>query len=149
MQAHGITLSRAQFEYTQQRIRAEGLQHLVTAELCDYRDLAGQGVYDKVSSVGMFEHVGLANLPTYLETVRRVLRPGGLFLCSPRAEGAANTAAGKAAPNRTPSSIDRRSRFMRSIISPTTVLGHQRGRPCDEPLRQIRIAGPAYILVLK
>src|SRR5664280_809133 len=35
---------------------------------------------DKVSSIGMFEHVGLANLPIYLATVRRVLRPGGLFL---------------------------------------------------------------------
>ena len=80
VKAHGITLSRPQFEYAQQRIRIEGLQHLVTVELCDYRDLVGQGVYDKVSSVGMFEHVGLANLPIYLATVQRVLRPGGLFL---------------------------------------------------------------------
>ena len=80
VRAHGITLSRQQLEYAQQRIRAEGLQDQVTVELRDYRDLAGEGVYDKVSSVGMFEHVGLANLPTYLATVRRVLRPGGLFL---------------------------------------------------------------------
>lgn len=79
-QVHGITLSRQQLEFTQQRIRAEGLQDRVTVELRDYRDLAGNGIYDKVSSVGMFEHVGLANLPTYLATVRRVLRPGGLFL---------------------------------------------------------------------
>ncbi len=78
--AHGITLSRQQFEYAEQRIRDEGLQDQVTVELRDYRDLAGEGVYDKVSSVGMFEHVGLANLPTYLTIVRRVLRPGGLFL---------------------------------------------------------------------
>ena len=78
--AHGITLSRQQFEYAEQRIRDEGLQDQVTVELRDYRDLAGEGVYDKVSSVGMFEHVGLANLPTYLMIVRRVLRPGGLFL---------------------------------------------------------------------
>ena len=78
--AHGITLSRQQFDYTQQRIRAEGLQDLVTVELLDYRDLAGKAVYDKVSSIGMFEHVGLANLPAYLATVQRVLRPGGLFL---------------------------------------------------------------------
>ena len=49
-------------------------------ELRDYRDLEGVGVYDKVSSVGMFEHVGLTNLPVYLATVQRVLRPGGLFL---------------------------------------------------------------------
>lgn len=80
VRAHGITLSRQQLDYTQQRIRAEGLQDQVTVELLDYRDLAGEGVYDKVSSIGMFEHVGLANLPTYLRSVRRVLRPGGLFL---------------------------------------------------------------------
>lgn len=80
VQAHGITLSRPQLEYAQQRIRDEGLQDRVTVELRDYRDLDGNGVYDKVSSVGMFEHVGLANLPAYLATVRRVLRPGGLFL---------------------------------------------------------------------
>lgn len=78
--AHGITLSQLQFDYAQQRILAEGLQDLVTVELRDYRDLAGEGGYDKVSSVGMFEHVGLANLPTYLATVSRMLRPGGLFL---------------------------------------------------------------------
>ena len=80
VRAHGITLSRQQLEYAQQRIHAEGLQDLVTVELRDYRDLAGEGVFDKVSSIGMFEHVGLANLPTYLATVRRVLRAGGLFL---------------------------------------------------------------------
>jgi cyclopropane-fatty-acyl-phospholipid synthase len=80
VRAHGITLSRQQFVYAEQRIRAEGLQEQVTVELRDYRDIAGDGTYDKVSSVGMFEHVGLANLSTYLATVRRVLRPGGLFL---------------------------------------------------------------------
>ncbi len=80
VRAHGITLSRQQLNYAQQRIRAEGLQDQVTVELLDYRDLACEGVYDKVSSVGMFEHVGLANLPNYLTIVRGVLRPGGLFL---------------------------------------------------------------------
>ncbi len=80
VRAHGITLSRQQLEFTERRIRAAGLQDRVTVEMRDYRDLTGEGVYDKVSSVGMFEHVGLANLPTYLATVQRVLRPGGLFL---------------------------------------------------------------------
>ena len=80
MHAHGITLSEQQFEFAQQRIRAEGLQDLVTVELRDYRDLAGAGVFDKVSSIGMFEHVGLANLPAYLGAVMKGLRPGGLFL---------------------------------------------------------------------
>ncbi|WP_018991649.1 SAM-dependent methyltransferase [Aromatoleum toluclasticum] len=78
--AHGITLSQRQLDYAQRRIRAEGLEDRVTVELCDYRDLAGKAVYDKVASIGMFEHVGLANLPAYYATVRRVLRPGGLFL---------------------------------------------------------------------
>jgi len=80
VRAHGITLSQQQLDYARQRIAAEGLEDQVTVELRDYRDLEGVAVYDKVSSVGMFEHVGLANLPAYLATVQRVLRPGGLFL---------------------------------------------------------------------
>lgn len=80
VRAHGITLSQRQLEYAQQRIRAEGLQDRVTVELRDYRDLPREACYDKVASVGMFEHVGLANIPGYLAAVRRVLRPGGLFL---------------------------------------------------------------------
>lgn len=80
VRAHGITLSQRQLEYARERIRAEGLQDFVTVELRDYRDFDGAAVYDKVSSVGMFEHVGLANLPAYYAAVQRVLRPGGLFL---------------------------------------------------------------------
>ena len=80
VRAHGITLSERQLEYARRRIADEGLQDRVTVELRDYRDLAGEAVYDKVSSVGMFEHVGLANLPLYNATVGRMLRPGGLFL---------------------------------------------------------------------
>jgi cyclopropane-fatty-acyl-phospholipid synthase len=80
VRAHGITLSRQQLAFARERIAAEGLQDLVSVELCDYRDLQGEAVYDKVASVGMFEHVGLAKLPTYHATVHRVLRPGGLFL---------------------------------------------------------------------
>jgi cyclopropane-fatty-acyl-phospholipid synthase len=78
--AHGITLSQRQLEVARERIAREGLADLVTVELRDYRDLPEGVVYDKVASVGMFEHVGLANLPTYNATVHRLLRPGGLFL---------------------------------------------------------------------
>ena len=80
VRAHGITLSQRQLDHARQRIRDEGLEHLVSVELRDYRDLPAEAQYDKVASVGMFEHVGLANLPAYLATVHRVLRPGGLFL---------------------------------------------------------------------
>jgi cyclopropane-fatty-acyl-phospholipid synthase len=78
--AHGITLSKEQLEEAKARIAAEGLQDRITVELRDYRALEGKGVYDKVSSVGMLEHVGLANLPQYHATVHRVLKPNGLFL---------------------------------------------------------------------
>ena len=80
VRAHGITLSQQQYDYARARIATEGLQDRVTVELRDYRDLEGEALYDKVASIGMFEHVGLDNMPTYLQTVQRVLRPGGLFL---------------------------------------------------------------------
>lgn len=78
--AHGITLSERQLDYARSRIRDEGLEGQVTVELLDYRDLPGEATFDKVTSVGMFEHVGLKNLPAYYAAVSRVLAPGGLFL---------------------------------------------------------------------
>jgi cyclopropane-fatty-acyl-phospholipid synthase len=78
--AHGITLSQRQLELARQRIAQAGLQDKVTVELQDYRDLSGEAIYDKVSSIGMFEHVGLKNLPLYFATVHRMLKPFGLFL---------------------------------------------------------------------
>ena len=80
VQAHGVTLSQRQLELARQRVAQAGLQDWVTLELRDYRDLPGESVYDKVASVGMFEHVGLKNLPTYFATVHRLLKPSGLFL---------------------------------------------------------------------
>lgn len=77
---HGITLSREQYEYTQNKIRDLGLEKQVTVELRDYRDIPKDATFDKVASIGMFEHVGLKNLPTYFGVVRQVLKPGGLFL---------------------------------------------------------------------
>ena len=56
------------------------MQNKVTIELRDYRDLQGDGVYDKISSVGMFEHIGLKNLPIYFAIVNRLLTQTGLFL---------------------------------------------------------------------
>ena len=78
--AHGITLSRQQLDLARQRISEAGLEHRVTVELRDYRDLEGDAVYDKIASVGMFEHVGLKNLPVYFSSVHRLLKPAGLFL---------------------------------------------------------------------
>jgi cyclopropane-fatty-acyl-phospholipid synthase len=78
--AHGITLSKNQYDHAQRMIKQRGLEQKVSVELLDYRDLRGEAHYDKLVSVGMFEHVGLKNLPTYFETIHRLLKPGGLFL---------------------------------------------------------------------
>jgi cyclopropane-fatty-acyl-phospholipid synthase len=80
VRAHGVTLSERQLQVARRRIAEAGLDDRVTVELKDYRDLEGSEIYDKVSSVGMFEHVGLKNLPTYFGTVHRLLKPSGLFL---------------------------------------------------------------------
>lgn len=80
VRAHGVTLSPQQLKVAQERIAAAGLQERVSVELRDYRDLVGDSIYDKVASVGMFEHVGLKNLPLYFSTVHRLLKPHGLFL---------------------------------------------------------------------
>ena len=80
VQAHGITLSRNQYEYVQRRIAEKGLQGQVKVELRDYRQMDGVEPFDKIGSVGMFEHVGSANLPEYFQTIYRMLKPGGLAL---------------------------------------------------------------------
>jgi len=80
VRADGVTLSPQQLKVAQERIEQAGLADRVHVELLDYRDLPGESVYDKVASVGMFEHVGLKNLPTYFSTVHRLLKPRGLFL---------------------------------------------------------------------
>jgi cyclopropane-fatty-acyl-phospholipid synthase len=80
VRAHGVTLSPQQLLVAQQRIDEAGLADRVSVELRDYRDLPAEAVYDKVASIGMFEHVGLKNLPVYFSTVHRLLKPHGLFL---------------------------------------------------------------------
>lgn len=83
VRAVGITLSDNQHALANERIRAAGLQDRVEVLLLDYRDVVkrfGAGSFDKVASIGMFEHVGLANLPVYFATANAALRDRGLFL---------------------------------------------------------------------
>ena len=78
--AKGITLSKNQFEHTRKLIQAEELQERCTVELRDYRDLPDSEVFDKIASVGMFEHVGLKNLPRYFGKINSLLTDDGLVL---------------------------------------------------------------------
>ena len=78
--ATGITLSRNQHELANERIRAAGLESRCRVLLQDYRDVPGEGVYDKIASVGMFEHVGLKNLPLYFGAIWSLLKDGGVVM---------------------------------------------------------------------
>jgi cyclopropane-fatty-acyl-phospholipid synthase len=80
VKATGITLSQNQHDYVREKIREAGLQDRVRVELRDYLDLPEEQAYDKIASIGMFEHVGIANYPHYFGKIRRLLKPGGLVL---------------------------------------------------------------------
>lgn len=78
--ATGITLSKNQHAHVNRLIEEKGLSGRVRMNLLDYRELDESQPYDKIASVGMFEHVGRAQLPQYFSKLRRLLRPGGLIL---------------------------------------------------------------------
>jgi cyclopropane-fatty-acyl-phospholipid synthase len=77
--AHGVTLSQAQHDYAVEKVRRLGLEDRVTIELRDFRDLSGVE-FDKIASIGMFEHVGLENRAGYFRQIRSLLRPRGIYL---------------------------------------------------------------------
>ena len=77
-EVNGCTLSLRQAEHATARIQQEGLTGKVSIREMDYRDLTGQ--FDKISSVGMFEHVGRPQLETYFRKIHSLLAPNGLFL---------------------------------------------------------------------
>jgi cyclopropane-fatty-acyl-phospholipid synthase len=78
--ALGITLSDNQHDYVKAEIARRGLAGRVEVRLMDYRDVPEDQPYDKIASVGMFEHVGRKNLPAYFSKIHRLLRPGGLVM---------------------------------------------------------------------
>lgn len=76
---HGVTLSQNQFDLATARVKEAGLEDRITIELRDYRDLADAS-FDKIASVGMYEHVGIRRYPEYFGAATRLLKDGGLFL---------------------------------------------------------------------
>ncbi len=76
--AHGVTLSQEQLDFTRKKVRRLGLEDRITVELRDYNTL--EGSYDKIASIGMYEHVGIANYPTYFRKIWSLLRDRGIVL---------------------------------------------------------------------
>ncbi|MDH6235467.1 class I SAM-dependent methyltransferase [Cryobacterium sp. CG_9.6] len=77
--ATGVTLSAAQTAWAQRAIVEEGLTDLAEVRYGDYRDIAETG-FDAVSSIGLLEHIGVRNYPSYFGFLQSRLRPGGLLL---------------------------------------------------------------------
>ncbi|MGH6849189.1 MAG: class I SAM-dependent methyltransferase [Methylocella sp.] len=76
----GVTLSAEQHRFATEWNLAEGLADRVEFRLQDYRDIPGASCFDKIVSVGMYEHVGLANQLLYFQIIARLLKPGGVLL---------------------------------------------------------------------
>jgi cyclopropane-fatty-acyl-phospholipid synthase len=79
VRAVGVTLSKPQAELAQQRVEERGLSDRVEVRFADFRDV-DDGPYDAISSIGMFEHVGLSELNAYFERCLSLLRPEGRLL---------------------------------------------------------------------
>ena len=74
----GVTLSENQMMLAREQVERAGLQDLVEIRLQDYRDVSGQ--FDRITSVGMFEHVGIAHLAEYFTRINALLAPGGVVM---------------------------------------------------------------------
>jgi cyclopropane-fatty-acyl-phospholipid synthase len=75
----GVTISARQAELARERVAEAGLADQIEIRLADYRDVR-DGPFDAISSIGMFEHVGLSQLGVYFDRLRELLRPGGRLL---------------------------------------------------------------------
>ena len=80
VQAHGVTLSKAQAEWATARIKREGLEGRCLVEYRDVRDLPADARYDKIAAIGVIEHVGIPNYPSFFGRVKEMLVDGGLYL---------------------------------------------------------------------
>lgn len=95
VRAVGATLSQKQASWAQRAIATDGLSDLAEVRHCDYRDVAESG-FDAVSSIGLTEHIGVANYPAYFAFLKSKLRPGGLLLnhCITRHDNTSSFTAG-------------------------------------------------------
>ena len=76
----GVTVSRCQFDRARGMVSRNGLNSKIDIRFQDYRDIGEAGAFDKIASVGMYEHVGLSNLQAYFDHIAKLLYPGGQLL---------------------------------------------------------------------
>jgi cyclopropane-fatty-acyl-phospholipid synthase len=76
--AVGITLSEEQIDFARDKVKRAGLADKITLEFTDYANVTG--TYDKIASIGMYEHIGLKDIPEYMKKVRGLLADDGVFL---------------------------------------------------------------------
>ena len=113
--AFGATLAEEQFAYATEKVTQLGLENKVTIELRDYSLIEGD--FDKIASIGMFEHVRVANYPAYFQTIQRLLKPGGFYLHH-------SIALRSAAYERLPGKKSRATTAVRRYIFPGGELDH-------------------------
>ena len=140
--ALGITLSRPQAELARQRIREEGLEDRCRVEILDYREVEDPSGYDKIASIGMFEHVGESRLEEYFDRVWRLLRPRGVFLN----HGIASSGAAGSTPSG-PSFIDRYIFPDGDLIPIGTTL--RVAERCGFEVRDVESLREHYVLTLR
>jgi cyclopropane-fatty-acyl-phospholipid synthase len=116
VQALGITLSESQAAWGRERIRMEGLSDRCRVEVLDYRDLPGSMQFDKITSVGVTEHVPADEQPAYFARAHSLLRPGGLFLN--HCEVSVDQARGEPIASRLAARIWKRGEFIQRYVFP-------------------------------
>ena len=80
VKATGVTLSQEQYDYVDALIETNQLRDKITVHLMNFQEMPSTTQYDKIASVGMFEHVGRPNMKRYFDQVNALLKPGGLVL---------------------------------------------------------------------
>ncbi len=139
--ATGITLSRPQADLACARIRDAGLSGRCRVEVRDYRDLEEPGAFDKIASVGMFEHVGSSRLADYFGRAWRLLRPGGVFLN----HGIASSVT--VPPRRGPSFVDRHVFPDGELVPVNATLAA--AEACGFEVRDVESLREHYVLTLR
>ncbi|CAN5705506.1 class I SAM-dependent methyltransferase [soil metagenome] len=116
VEAVGITLSESQAVWGRERIKAEGLSGQCRVEVRDYRDLPLSEKFDRISSVGVTEHVPADEQPVYFARAHSLLRPGGLFLN--HCEVSVDQARGESTVSRLASKLWKRGEFIQRYVFP-------------------------------